>query len=408
MKQTTLAVHGALRPDPTTGALMSPVYLTSTYQLEKVGVTKGFDYSRTNNPTRTELQQHLALLEGGEFCSTHATGMASATCVAHLFQAGDHVICSQDCYGGVFRLLNNVMKQFGLQTSFIDLRNLKAVKQAIRKETKIIWAESPTNPLLRLVDLRALGKIAKENKLLLLVDNTFCSPVLQKPLELGADIVLHSTTKYINGHCDMVGGAVITKDAKLGERIHYFTNAMGIGSAAFDSWLALSGVKTLPLRMQQQQETAGKVATWLETQPFVTKVFYPGLKSHPDHALAKKQQKGFGAMIAFEVQGGKTAAFAVVENTKLAALGESLGGVHALIEVPAFQSHASMTPEARAQAGISDGLIRLSIGLEDAEDAIADLAQALAKAQQLTRGKTSANGKIKVNGKVGKQEAARS
>lgn len=383
MNFDTDVVHGAVQPEPITGALMTPVHLTSTYQIGKVGKNFRYDYSRTANPTRDVLQDQLALLEGGRYCSTHITGMAAATCVAHIFKKGDHIICSQDCYGGVFRLLSNVMAPLGLKTTFLDLQDLEAVKAAICDNTRLIWAESPTNPLIRLVDIKALARIAHDKNLLFLLDNTFATPVLQKPLEMGADIVIHSLTKYINGHCDTLGGAVITIDAGLAERIDYMTNAMGIGSSAFDSWMIIRGLKTLPLRFRQQQSNAETIAQFLEEHNFVEKVFYPGLESHPDHALARRQQKGFGAMIAFEVKGSKVGAFAFAENTKLFSLAESLGGVHSLVEVPAFQSHASMTPEAREQAGISDGLIRLSVGVEDKDDLVADIKQALDAAQKV-------------------------
>ena len=377
--EKTKVVHGAITPSEDNGALMTPVHLTSTFKLDKVGLDKGYDYSRTANPTRSVLQKHLAELENGSYCSTHITGMASVTAVAHLLKAGDHIIISEDCYGGVFRLFNDILRNYGVEISFIDLNDQNLLETSIQENTKCIWAESPTNPLLRLVDIQYLSEIANKNNAFLVVDNTFCSPVLQKPLDLGAHIVLHSLTKYINGHCDVLGGAVITKDAKLAEKIDFNTNALGIGSSAFDSWMIIRGVKTLFVRFKQQQKTAIKVAKFLERHDKVKRVIYPGLKSHPDYQLAKKQQKGPGAMIAFEVEGDKIGAITTVENTIVCTLAESLGGVNSLIEVPAFQSHQSMTPEGRAKAGISDGLIRLSIGLEDAKDLISDLNQALSQ-----------------------------
>lgn len=377
-REDTIAVRGGIEADPSNGAIMTPVHLTASYKIDRVGHDKGYDYSRTANPTRSVLQQHLAQLENGSYCTTHITGMAAATAVAHLSKAGDHIIVSEDCYGGVFRLFNDIMKPLGVEVSFIDLKDADAVQSTIQPNTKCIWAESPTNPLLRLVDIRELAGISDQHDLILVVDNTFASPALQKPLELGAHVVLHSLTKYINGHCDVLGGAVITRDAELAGRIDALTNALGIGSSPFDSWLILRGSKTLKVRYAQQQASAQQVAEHLEQHPLVKKVIFPGLESHPDHTLAKRQQTGPGAIIAFEVEGGKDGAFATVENTELCVLAESLGGVASLIEVPAFQSHASMTAEARAQAGINDGLIRLSIGLEDVEDIIDDLDQALA------------------------------
>jgi cystathionine beta-lyase/cystathionine gamma-synthase len=303
--------------------------------------------------------------------------MAAATAVAHLFKQGDHVIISEDCYGGVFRLFNDVIRHFGIEVSFTDLKNLDGVQKAIRPNTKCIWAESPSNPLLRLVDINALAEIANSSNALLVVDNTFCSPILQKPLDLGAHIVVHSLSKYVNGHSDVLGGAVITKNKKLGDRIHFLTNALGIGSPAFDSWLILRGIKTLKVRYSHQQKTTQTVAEWLQDHLKVKRVIYPGLPSHPDHELAKRQQKGFGAVITFEVDGGKEGAKTVAESTEVCTLAESLGGVTTLIELPAFHSHASMTDKARQKAGINDALIRLSIGLEDENDLINDLGQAL-------------------------------
>lgn len=371
--EATLAIHGAVESDPSNGAIMTPIYLTSTYELVRVGVDRGFDYSRTANPTRSVLQKHLAKLENGSYCSTQVTGMAAVTAVAHLFKSGDHVIVSEDCYGGVFRLFNQVFEWLGVDVSYIDLKNETLLSESIQNTTRCIWAESPTNPLLRIVDIRTTSEIAHQHNAWLLVDNTFCSPVNQNPLDLGADIVLHSLTKYINGHCDTLGGAVITRDSTIAEKIDYNTNVLGIGLSAFDSWLILRGVKTLPLRYKQQEKSAGIIADYLANNPLVSQVIYPGLPSHPDHELAKRQQRGFGAMIGFEVRGGISGAIRVVESTSIIKLAESLGGVGSLIEIPAVQSHASMTPEARKQAGISDSLIRFSVGLEDVNDLIEDL-----------------------------------
>jgi len=379
--EATLAVRGSVEPDPINGALMTPIHLSSTYELERIGVDRGYDYSRTANPTRSVLQKHLAKLENGTYCSVQVTGMAAATTVAHLFKAGDHIILSEDCYGGVFRLFHNVFEHLGVEISYVDLKNIKLVQDSIQKNTRCIWAESPTNPLLRLVDIPTLANIAHQNDSWLLIDNTFCSPINQKPLDLGADLVLHSLTKYINGHCDTLGGAVITKDKSLAEQIDYNTNVLGIGSPAFDSWMILRGVKTLPIRYKSQESSAQNIARFLEKHPRVKRVIYPGLESHPDHDLAKRQQTGFGSMIGFEVLGGTPAAIQVVESTNIITLAESLGGVGSLIEIPAVQSHASMTIDARKKAGISDSLIRFSVGIEGTEDLIEDLNQALNQIQ---------------------------
>ncbi len=375
--ESTRIVHGSQNADPLHGGLNAPLHLSTSFKWNSVEDDGGYEYSRTANPTRTVLEEQLAELENGQYCSTHGTGMAAATAVAHLFKQGDHVIISEDCYGGVFRLFNDVIRHFGVEVSFIDLKDLDRVRKAIRPNTKGLWAESPTNPLLRLVDIKALAEIANSADSLLVVDNTFCSPILQKPLDLGAHIVVHSLSKYVNGHSDVLGGAVITKDKAIGDRIHFLTNALGIGSPAFDSWLILRGIKTLKVRYSHQQKTTQAVAEWLQKHPKVKQVIFPGLTSHPDHELAKRQQKGFGAVISFAVEGGKEGAKTVVENTELCTLAESLGGVTTLIEIPACHSHASMAEAAREKVGINYALIRLSIGLEGEEDLIGDLDQAL-------------------------------
>ena len=375
-KESTRIVHGNQNADPVHGGLNAPLYLSSSFKWNTVEDDGGYEYSRTANPTRTVLEDQLSQLENGKFCSTHSTGMAAATAVAHLFKQEDHVIIAEDCYGGVHHLFNDIIRHFGVEVSFIDLKDLEKVQVAIQSNTKCIWAESPSNPLLRLVDIKALSEIANSAQALLVVDKTFCSPILQKPLDFGAHIVVHSLSKYLNGHSDVLGGAVITNNKKVADRIHFLTNALGIGSPAFDSWLILRGIKTLKVRYKHQQKVAQKVAEWLHKHPNVKRVIYPGLQNHPDHELAKRQQQGFGAVIAFEVKNGKYGAKTVVENTELCTLAESLGGVMTLIEIPAFHSHASMSKEARQMAGISYGLIRLSIGLEDAEDILDDLDQA--------------------------------
>ncbi|MGE4159655.1 MAG: PLP-dependent aspartate aminotransferase family protein [Planctomycetota bacterium] len=375
----TQCIHGGLFPEEQFGSLSTPVYLTSTFVLEGVGKDKGYDYSRTGNPTRTALAQHLAVLEGGVACSVHGTGIASITTVLHHFKAGDHILVTQDCYGGTHRLISQNLTHFGLEADFVDFTDVTKLEAHVKPNTKAIWVESPTNPVLKLCDLEALGTFSKKHNLTYIVDNTFASPAGQNPIKFGADLVVHSTTKYINGHCDCTGGAVISRTKAWGERIAWLTNCLGTGQSPFDSWQILRGSKTLSVRYKAQQASAASIAQWLESHPAVAKVHFPGLKSHPQHELAKRQQKGFGAIIAFEVRGTPAEARAVVENTKLIKLAESLGGVQSLIEVPAFQSHASMTPQARINAGISDTLVRFSVGLEDSEDLIRDLDQALSK-----------------------------
>ena len=380
-KESTLTVKNAIDTDPQNGSLNPPIYLSASYKWNSVHDHGGYEYSRTANPTRTVLQENLAQLEGGNHCSTHVTGMASITTVAHLFKQGDHVIIAEDCYGGTHRIFSQIFHHLGVDVSFIDLKNHCLLKETIQENTRCIWAESPSNPLLRLVDICQLSQIANQYDILLVVDNTFCSPILQKPLALGAHIVVHSLTKYVNGHSDVLGGAVITNNPKLGEKIDFLTNALGIGSTAFDSWLIVRGMKTLNIRYAQQQKSAQKVAEFLEEHTGVKRVIYPGLKCHPDHQLACDQQNGFGAVITFEVMGGAPNAVTVAEQTQLCTLAESLGGISTLIEIPAFHSHAAMGATHRMDAGISDGLLRLSIGLEDHHDIIEDLEQALVNIQ---------------------------
>jgi len=379
MVNNTDIVHGGLGSETQFGSLSTPLYLTSTFILDAVGKDKGYDYSRTGNPTRTELQNHLATLEGGVACSVHGTGISSICTVLHHFKAGDHILVTQDCYGGTHRLIDQNLTQFGLEADFIDFTDIETVRAAIKDNTKALWVETPTNPLLKLIDLEAIGKISKEFDLTYIVDNTFLSPIGQKPFEFGVDLIVHSTTKYINGHCDCTGGAVISRTEEWGERIDWLTNCMGTAQSPFDAWQVLRGSKTVGVRFRAQQQAALEIATWLEAHDKVKRVFFPGLESHPDYALAQQQQKGPGAMIAFEVNGDGDDARAVVENTVLIKLAESLGGVTSLIEVPALQSHASMTPEARIAAGIENTLVRLSVGLEEVDDLISDLDKALSK-----------------------------
>ena len=381
MKFATRAIHAGQRPDPTTGAIMTPVYLTSTYVQESPGVHKGWEYSRTHNPTRKAYENCIANLEGGKFGFAFASGCAAATTIMHMLKAGDHVVAMDDMYGGTYRLFDKVFKLSGLEFSFVDLTDTKNARSAIKSNTKMIWLETPTNPTLKLADIKEICAIAREKNILVCVDNTFMSPYFQKPLDLGADIVVHSATKYIGGHSDMVGGAVATNNPDIAEKLAFLSNAMGGVQGAFDSFLALRSLKTLHIRMKAHAENAMKVAEFLSTHPQVEKLLYPGLKSHPQHELAKKQMTGFGGMITFFIKGGLPAARTFLETVKVFALAESLGGVESLIEHPAIMTHASVPPEQRKQLGIDDSLIRLSVGIEDVSDLIEDLTQAFNKAK---------------------------
>ena len=375
---STRAIHAGQEPDPTTGAIMTPVYLTSTYVQESPGVHKGWEYSRTHNPTRKAYENCLADLEGGTHGFAFASGCAAATTIMHLVRAGDHVIAGDDMYGGSFRLFDKVIRHNGVQFSYVDLTKVENFEKALRPETKMVWLETPTNPTLKLVDIAAICKIAKAKKIIVAVDNTFMSPYFQKPLVLGADIVVHSATKYLGGHSDVVGGGVVTNRADLAEKIAFLSNSMGGIAGAFDAFLCLRSLKTLPLRMRQHQTNAMQVAKYLESHPKISKVIYPGLSSHPQHELAKKQMTGFGGMITFHVKGNLASARTFLESVKIFALAESLGGVESLIEHPAIMTHASVPPENRKALGIDDTLIRLSVGVEEVEDLLWDLEQALA------------------------------
>lgn len=379
MKFATRAIHAGQHPDPTTGAIMTPVYLTSTYVQESPGVHKGWEYSRTHNPTRKAYETCLANLEGGKYGFAFASGCAAATTIMHMLKAGDHVIAMDDMYGGTFRLFDKVFKHSGIDFSFVDMTQPANVKSAIKSSTKMVWLETPTNPTLKLADIREISAIAHEKKLIVTVDNTFMSPFFQKPLELGADMVVHSATKYIGGHSDVVGGVVATNDPDLAEKLQFFSNSLGGVQGAFDSFLALRSLKTLPVRMKAHAENAMKVAEFLSSHPKVEKIIYPGLKSHPQHELAKKQMTGFGGMITFFIKGGLPAARVFLESVKVFALAESLGGVESLIEHPAIMTHASVPIEQRKALGIDDSLIRLSVGIEDVSDLIEDLSQAFNK-----------------------------
>jgi cystathionine gamma-lyase len=376
----TRVIHGGQRPDPLTGAVMPPIYATSTYVQSSPGVHQGFEYSRTRNPTRDALQAALASLEGGAAAFAFASGMAASATLLELLDAGAHVIAMHDLYGGSYRLMENVRKRSAsLKVSFVDLSDPAAFSAAIRADTRMLWVETPTNPLLKLVDLSAVAAIARRHKILAVCDNTFATPYLQRPLEHGFDIVVHSTTKYLNGHSDAIGGAAVVRaGAELTERIAYLQNAIGGVPGPFDAFLTLRGIKTLALRMERHCANALAVARFLEAQPQIERVYYPGLPSHPQHALARSQMSGgYGGIVTAVLRGGLDAARRMLERCHLFSLAESLGGVESLIEHPGIMTHASLPAATRAALGISDGLIRLSVGVEDVEDLIAELGHAL-------------------------------
>jgi cystathionine beta-lyase/cystathionine gamma-synthase len=372
---STRCIHAGQSPDPTTGAVMMPIYATSTYVQQSPGVHKGYEYARSQNPTRMAFERCVADLESGSEGFAFASGLAAIATILECLDQGAHVIATDDIYGGTRRLFTRVRERSaGLATSFVDLRDLKAIEQAIRPETKMIWVETPTNPLLKIADLAGIAAIAKKRKLIAVADNTFASPYLQRPIEHGFDAVVHSTTKYLNGHSDMVGGiAVVGDHAELRDKMKFLQNAVGGIQGPFDSFLALRGIKTLALRMERHCASAQKIAEWLEKHPKVVRVIYPGLASHPQHKLAKSQMRGFGGMISAELKTDLDGARAFLERTELFALAESLGAVESLIEHPGLMTHGSVPPQVRAELGINDGLIRLSVGIEDADDLIADL-----------------------------------
>jgi len=377
MRFDTLAIHAGQEPDPTTGAIMTPVYLTSTYVQAGPGEHKGYEYSRTQNPTRKALQDCLAALEGAKYGAAFASGLAGTDMLMHMLDAGDHVVVSDDVYGGTFRIFDKVFKRQGLSFSFVDLSRPESFEAAITPKTKMVWVESPTNPMMKLIDLPRVAEVAKKRNILSVCDNTFMTPYFQRPLDLGFDVVTHSTTKYLNGHSDVVGGFVCTSRDDVAERMYFLQNAIGGVQGAMDSFLVLRGVKTLGVRMERHAQNAMKVAQYLASHPKVSKVTYPGLESHPQHALARKQMKGFGGMMTFDIKGGLEAARTFLKTVKIFACAESLGGVESLIEHPAIMTHASVPKETREVLGISDGLIRLSVGIEDAQDLVDDLKQAL-------------------------------
>ncbi|HZH13182.1 MAG TPA: cystathionine gamma-synthase [Archangium sp.] len=377
MRFDTLAIHAGQEPDPTTGAIMTPVYLTSTYVQAGPGEHKGFEYSRTQNPTRNALQDCLAALEGARHGLAFASGLAGSDMLMHMLEAGDHVVVSDDVYGGTFRIFDKVFRRHGLSFSWVDLSNPDNFEKAITPKTKMVWVESPTNPMLKLIDLPRIAETAKKRNILSVCDNTFMTPYFQRPMDLGFDVVTHSTTKYINGHSDVVGGFVCTSNDELAQKMYFLQNAVGGVPGPMDCFLVLRGVKTLGVRMERHAQNALKVAQFLATHPKVQKVTYPGLESHPQHALARKQMTGFGGMMTFDIKGGLEAARKFLKTVKIFACAESLGGVESLIEHPAIMTHASVPKETRELLGISDGLIRLSVGIEDAQDLVDDLKQAL-------------------------------
>ena len=380
-RAATRCVHAGVQPDPAYGAVMPPLYLSSTFAFKDICTNAGYDYTRSGNPTRACLEDALAQLEGGSGATCTSTGMSAILVALNLLPHGSHLLCTVDCYGGTFRALEHAKKTYGLDVTYLDLADLAAVEAAIRPNTGLIWVETPSNPLLRLTDIAAVSEIAKRHGCLLAVDNTFLSPALQRPFEHGADLVIHSTTKYLNGHSDVVGGAVIAApgDTALAQQIQSLNNLLGTSQSPHDCFLVLRGLKTLQVRLRQHQESATAVADFLAAHPEVAVVHYPGLASHPQRALAARQQEGPGAMLSFELkEGTRERVEHVLRSLHWFTLAESLGGVESLVAHPASMTHASMTPEARAKAGISDGLIRLSIGIEDAADLIEDLERALA------------------------------
>jgi cystathionine gamma-lyase len=372
----TRSIHAGQEPDPTTGAIMTPIYMTSTYVQSSPGEHHGYEYSRTKNPTRFAYENCVANLESGKHGFAFASGCAATTTILHMLKAGDHVIACDDMYGGTFRLFDKVLRHNGIEFSFVDMTNHENIVSAVNAKTKMIWIETPTNPTMKLVDIRKAAKLGKEKSIFTVVDNTFMSPYFQRPLELGADIVMHSTTKFINGHSDVVGGIAVTSREDIATKIAFLSNSMGGICSPFDAFLAMRSLKTLAIRMKAHDENGQAIAKFLEAHPKVEKVLYPGLASHPQHALAKEQMHGMGGMITFYIKGGMPAARTFLESVKVFALAESLGGVESLIEHPAIMTHASVPPEMRKKLGIDDGLIRLSVGIEDQKDLIADLTQA--------------------------------
>jgi cystathionine gamma-lyase len=380
VKFDTKVVRAGIKPDPTTGAIVPPIYETATYVLDEVGKDKGFDYTRSSNPTRQILEDNLAAIDGGKHGVCFASGMAAVDACLKLLSAGDHVVSSEDVYGGVSRHFDNVLARYGLTFSYVDTSNAQAVRDAIRPQTKMLWIETPTNPLLRITDLQAMGEIADKHRLYFCVDSTFATPVYLRPLEHGADIVMHSTTKYLSGHNQLIGGVVITNRKDIYDAMKFIQKTIGAVPSPFDCWLTLLGVKTLHLRMPRHSANAQRVAEYLERHPKVAKVTYPGLPSHPQYAIAKEQMSGFSGMLSFELKSGIPAGKALMNNVRLCSLAESLGGVETMITHPATMTHVDVPAKQRHARGLTDGLVRLSVGIEDVDDILADLEQALEKA----------------------------
>lgn len=379
MKFATKAIHAGQEPDPSTGAIMTPIYQTSTYVQTGIGEHKGYEYARSGNPTRTALESCLAALENGRYGLSFASGLAAESAVLSLLNPGDHIVSCDDLYGGTYRLFERIVGRYNITTDYVQVGDTAGYEKAIRPNTKLIWLETPTNPLLRLADIRAVAQIARQHNILLVVDNTFATPYFQQPLELGADIVVHSTTKYINGHSDIIGGAVVLNDEQVYEQLKFQQNAAGAVPGPFDAWLTLRGIKTLAIRMRQHQQNALAIAHFLSEHPRVESIYYPGLASHPDHALAKQQMSGSGGMVSFQFKGTIDDVDKVVRRFKVFSFGESLGGVKSLVCHPATMTHGSIPKEIREARGVNDTLLRISVGIEDAEDLIADLDQALAQ-----------------------------
>lgn len=373
----TRAIHAGQAPDPAFGAVTVPIYQTSTFAQEAVGRHRGYEYARSGNPTRTALEECLAALEGGAAGLAFSSGLGAESAITYLLRSGDHIVAHDDLYGGTARLFDQLLSGFGVEVTYVDATNPAAVERALRPATRLLWVETPTNPLLRIVDIAAVARIAHDAGALVVVDNTFASPYLQRPLDMGADLVLHSATKYLGGHSDVVLGAIVARDPAVADRLRYIQNAAGAVPGPFDCWLVLRGIKTLAVRMRQHEANAQAIVRYLQGHRGITRVLYPGLESHPGHAVAARQMRGFGGMVGAEIAGGREAAYRVLSRTRLFTLAESLGGVESLIEHPASMTHASVSPRRRAEIGISDELVRLSVGIEDEEDLLGDLAQAL-------------------------------
>ena len=380
MKFDTKVVRAGIVPDPTTGSILPPIYETATYVLPEVGQDKGFDYTRSSNPTRQVLEENLAAIESADHAISFASGMAAVDACLKLLASGDHVVCGDDVYGGVTRHFDNVLSFYGLQFTYVDTTDPEAVRSAITPKTRMLWIETPTNPLLKVTDMEAMVAVAREHGILLGVDSTFATPVFLRPLEFGADIVMHSTTKYLSGHNQIIGGVLATNSREIYDKMKFIQKTIGAVSSPFDCWLNLSGLKTLHLRMQRHEESAMQVATFLESHAKIERVLYPGLPSHPQHAVAKAQMSGFSGMITFELTGGTEAGKRLMNRVKLCGLAESLGSVETMITHPASMTHADVPPKDRRRRGLTDGLVRLSVGVEDVEDIILDLEQALAAA----------------------------